>query len=194
MEIVIIDNDDSFTGNLEHLFVESTGSRPWVVPYSDIRTVDSSAPELVVISAGPGRPSEYPDYAPILESGVPILGICLGLQIINEHFGGETAMLPDCVHGKTDDISFAGRIYTVARYHSLYLRRVAGCFDVIAANSAGVPMALRHKTRRTLGYQFHPESFLTPDGAYFVDYAISFLNPDCSREVPGRRRTVRPVS
>jgi para-aminobenzoate synthetase component 2 len=191
MKLVIIDNDDSFTGNLEHLLVESIGSRPLVVPYSHIDTVSPDEYDLEVISAGPGKPSEYPDYAALLESGVPILGICLGMQIINEHFGGVTARLPDCVHGKTDAVEFDGHTFTVARYHSLYLRRVAGCLDVIAVNDSGVPMALRHKSRRILGYQFHPESFMTPEGVYFVDHAISFLYPNRPHEVPRGRRVAR---
>jgi len=191
MKAVIIDNDDSFTGNLEHLLVESIGSRPLVVPYSHLGTVSPEDYDLAVISAGPGKPSEYPDYASLLESGVPILGICLGMQIINEHFGGETARLPGCMHGKTDWVEFDGRIFTVARYHSLYLRRVADCLEVIAANDAGVPMALRHKTCKIIGYQFHPESFMTPEGAYFVDYAIGFLDPGRSHEVPCDRGVTR---
>ena len=191
MKAVIIDNDDSFTGNLEHILVESIGSHPLIVPYSYLDTVDPEKYDIVVISAGPGKPSEYPDYSELLESGVPLLGICLGMQIINEHFGGETARLPDCVHGKTDRVEFDGHTFTVARYHSLYLRRVADCLEVIARNAAGVPMALRHKSRRIIGYQFHPESFMTPEGAYFVDHAISFLCPDRSHEVPRDSRVAR---
>ncbi len=191
MKVVIFDNNDSFTGNLEHLLVESIGSRPLIVPYSYLDTVDPEKYDVVVISAGPGKPSEYPEYAALLESGVPVLGICLGMQIINEHFGGETAGLPDCVHGKTDRVELDGHTFTVARYHSLYLQRVTECLEVIAVNGAGVPMALRHKTRRIIGYQFHPESFMTPEGAYFVDYAISFLYPNRSHEVPRGRRVAR---
>jgi anthranilate/para-aminobenzoate synthase component II len=191
MRVVIIDNDDSFTGNLEHLLVESIGSRPLIVPYSHLDSVNPEDCDLAVISAGPGKPSEYPDYAAVLESDVPLLGICLGMQIINEHFGGETARLPDCVHGKTDRVEFDGHTFTVARYHSLCLQRVADCLEVIAVNAGGVPMALRHKTRRIIGYQFHPESFMTPEGAHFVDYAISFLYPNRSLEVPGDRGDAR---
>ena len=191
MKTVIIDNDDSFTGNLEHLLVDSIGSQPLIAPYSYLDTVNPEDHDLAVISAGPGKPSEYPEYAALLESGVPVLGICLGMQIINEHFGGETARLPDCVHGKTDRVEFDGRTFTVARYHSLYLRRVADCLETIAVNATGVPMALRHKTRRIIGYQFHPESFMTPEGAYFADYAISFLCPNRSPEVPRGIRVAR---
>jgi anthranilate/para-aminobenzoate synthase component II len=175
MKIILTDNSDSFTANLEHLLVACTHCRPHVVSYTDINDADFLSYDLAVISAGPGKPSEYPNYAKLLESGIPVLGICLGLQIINEHFGGGTARLPECIHGKTDEIQFQERHFVVARYHSLYLHPVAESLEVVAGNSIGLPMAVRHRTRAIMGYQFHPESFMTPDGGYFVDHAVSFL-------------------
>jgi para-aminobenzoate synthetase component 2 len=131
--------------------------------------------DLLVVSAGPGHPSEYTKYSKLLDSDVSVLGICLGMQVINEHFGGTTVRLEGCVHGRSDVIIFDGRSFEVATYNSLRVDHVGEDLEVIARNSKGVPMALRHRTRRIIGYQFHPESFLTADGGYFVEYAINFL-------------------
>lgn len=176
MKILIVDNDDSFTGNLEHLIAGCLKVEPIVVPCTRISFVEPSQYDLIVISAGPGKPSEYRDYGPILDSGVPVLGICLGMQIVNEHFGGETARLDGCIHGRTERIEFEGRSFDVARYHSLYVKKVGFDLDVIAANANGVPMALQHRSRRIIGYQYHPESFMTTDGGYFIDHAIDFIH------------------
>jgi len=175
MKNIIIDNNDSFTRNLEHLLALSAKGKVEITPYALLPGLDPNKYGLAVISPGPGNPGEYPGYARLLDSGLPVLGVCLGMQIINEHFKGQTARLPGCVHGKTESIEFAGRTFTVARYHSLYLSRVARDLEVIAANEAGVPMAVKHKTRKILGLQFHPESFLTPKGPWFIHYALDFL-------------------
>ncbi|MBU1317693.1 MAG: aminodeoxychorismate/anthranilate synthase component II [candidate division Zixibacteria bacterium] len=176
MRILIIDNDDSFTGNLKHLIAQRLQTDPVVVPYTRLSVVEPSQYDLIVISAGPGKPSEYTGYRHMLDSDIPILGICLGMQIINEYFGGETARLDGCIHGRTERIEFEGRSLDVARYHSLCVKRVGANLEVIAVNSGGVPMALQHRSKRILGYQFHPESFLTTDGGYFIDYAIDFIH------------------
>ena len=175
LKIILIDNNDSFTRNLEHLLVLSAKASVEIAPYALLSGVNPGKYGLAVISPGPGNPGEYPGYARLLDSGLPTLGVCLGMQIINEHFKGQTARLPGCVHGKTEGINFAGRTFTVARYHSLYLSRVARDLEVLAANGAGVPMAVRHKTRKILGLQFHPESFLTPEGPWFIRYALDFF-------------------
>ncbi|MDH4157702.1 MAG: aminodeoxychorismate/anthranilate synthase component II [candidate division Zixibacteria bacterium] len=176
MKILIIDNNDSFTANLEHLLAVTTRSEPEVVPYANLADSRPAAYDLSVISPGPGWPSDYPGYAPLLDSGTPVLGICLGMQIINEHFGGDTSTLPGCVHGRTDRVVLDGRAFVVARYHSLHLSRVASSLEVIAANPDGVAMAVKHRSRPLLGYQFHPESFLTGDGGCLIDYACRVLD------------------
>jgi para-aminobenzoate synthetase component 2 len=172
---LLLDNNDSFTANLEHLLAACIPGEVQVRPYDALPELDFSAFDLAVISPGPGHPRAYPAYDRLLESGLPILGVCLGLQIINDHFGGDTARLPGCFHGRTDRIVFAGKHFDVARYHSLYLRQPASCLDVTARNAGGVPMAARHVSRKILGYQFHPESFLTTDGPFFIRHALDFF-------------------
>ncbi|MGJ3524208.1 aminodeoxychorismate/anthranilate synthase component II [Nitratidesulfovibrio sp. D1] len=213
MRILLADNHDSFTRNLEHLLVAATGCVPIVVPADRLAEVTSGWPhasgdespaarwDLLVISPGPGAPVEYPQYAPLLGGEdtrvahahaaaaappsppphtsnsvpAPVLGICLGLQIINAHFGGVTAPLPGCVHGKPDTLHYAGQTRTVARYHSLHLSAMGAGMRVLARNGQGVVMAARHECLPLLGYQFHPESFLTPDGVWWIRHALHAL-------------------
>jgi para-aminobenzoate synthetase component 2 len=174
VNILLIDNNDSFTYNLEHVLVAITGTTPRIAPYEALTRYELSEFQLVVVSPGPGRPSAYPDYRYLLEQTIPVLGICLGMQIINDYFGGETRPLPDCVHGRA-----------VGRYHSLYVRKVGAGLDVTCRNRDGIPMVLRHHSRPLLGYQFHPESFLTSAGEFLIEYALTTLGLSRSRDLSG---------
>lgn len=132
--------------------------------------------DLIVISPGPGAPEEYPGYGAVLQGTTPVLGICLGLQIINSHFGGTTAPLDGCVHGKTDTALLHGvGSFTVARYHSLHLATLGHAMRPLAHTPQGIIMAARHETLPVMGYQFHPESFLTPDGVFWIRHALDTL-------------------
>lgn len=175
MRILLVDNRDSFTRNLEHLLVQATGHVPRIAPYDSFRPSDARAFDLCVVSPGPGHPRDYPAYGPLLDSGRPVLGICLGLQIMNLHFGGTVDRLPGCVHGKTSRFTLFGRDVLAARYHSLYLSRVAPDLEVLAGHQ-GVPMAARHRSLPLLGLQFHPESFLTPHGPDILRDALNLLS------------------
>jgi len=170
--ILLIDNYDSFTRNLEHLLAGRLCVVPSVVGYDKMPELDLDGYDMIVISPGPGKPSEYPEYRRLLSCNTPVIGVCLGMQILSELYGGQTERLAACVHGKTDRIVFDGRTMDVARYHSLYASRVPECFDVVARNVDGIPMAIRHKRQPRIGYQFHPESFMTADGGAFIDYAL----------------------
>lgn len=176
MRILIIDNNDSFTRNLEHLLALHTKAIIVVEPYARLadNTLALNA-DLLVLSPGPGRPTDYPAHARVMESGLPVLGICLGMQAINEHFGGETERLEGCVHGKPEVITFGDKTLAVARYHSLYCAKIGTGLTVLTENLAGTPMTIRHESLPLLGYQFHPESFLTENGGYFIDYALETL-------------------
>jgi len=189
MKILLIDNNDSFTNNLKHLLVkEIDHAEVTVVSYSKILSCSVKADcehnkksfnldefDLIVISPGPGKPQDYPGYDVVIDSGKPILGICLGMQILNEHFGGQTSRLTGCFHGRAEDIDFNGLNIAVARYHSLYCNVIGKGLEVVGANSHGVPMAIVHNQRPLLAYQFHPESFLTKQAGVFIGYALNFF-------------------
>ena len=176
MHVLLIDNNDSFTRNLEHLLVSAMpGAEVAVEPYARLADLNPAGADLVVISPGPGDPSEYAGYGRVLDAGRPVLGICLGMQIINGLCGGATGPLAGCVHGKTDEVAWLGQTRTVARYHSLHVTEVGRGLSVLAANRDGVVMGLGSRERRLLGYQFHPESFLTPDGEAFIHDALDYL-------------------
>lgn len=175
MNTLLIDHNDSFTRNLEHLLAAHLPKPPQVVSHEELPHMASANWSFIVLSPGPGRPGDYPDHGPLLRSGVPVLGVCLGMQIINEHFGGTTDRLQGCVHGRAERIRLAGRELLVARYHSLYCSRIGEGLVATAANANGVPMALVHRTLPVMGYQFHPESFLTEDGGFCVRHAMEVL-------------------
>ncbi|UZP66440.1 aminodeoxychorismate/anthranilate synthase component II [Desulfovibrio mangrovi] len=184
MRLLLADNNDSFTRNLEHLLVAATASRPQLVPYGRLGELEPADYDCIVISPGPGHPREYPCYARFLDSGVPVLGICMGMQIINSHFGGTTGRLPASMggaHGKQGTIMMEGEERTVARYHSLHCNSVGSGLRITATltepNPEGpaIVMALQHENRPLMGYQFHPESFLTPNGTWYIDHALRFF-------------------
>ncbi len=176
MNILLIDNNDSFTRNLEHLLVSSIDEASVTVEsYARLATLDLDQPDLIVISPGPGTPEEYPGYDVVFDAGKPVLGICLGMQILNEQFDGSTGRLAGCVHGKTDMVKWKEQQQVVARYHSLSVTQVGDQLDTLATNADGIPMCLGNAERQVFGYQFHPESFLTQNGGVFIHDALVFL-------------------
>ena len=180
MRIVLLDNNDSFTHNLEHLLVAATASVPEIISYNSNGESLAACPfeefDLIVISPGPGHPVEYDAYSRVFESGKPVLGICMGMQIINHYFGGTTDRLPGCVHGKTDTLELDGEHKTIARYHSLYLSGIGDGLKVTATLSGtSIPMIVEHNTRPIMGLQFHPESFLTHQGNWYIHHATRFF-------------------
>jgi para-aminobenzoate synthetase component 2 len=176
MRILLVDNRDSFTRNLEHLIVAAVGSVPAITPYDSFRTDMALGYDVTVLSPGPGHPDDYPGYGGLFDASRPVLGICLGLQIANVHFGGAADRLPGCIHGRTSVFTLFGRQVEAARYHSLYLSRVAPDLEVLA-EFQGIPMAAKHRRLPVLGFQFHPESFLTPQGEGIIRDALQMLLP-----------------
>ncbi|MBD3308143.1 anthranilate/aminodeoxychorismate synthase component II [candidate division KSB3 bacterium] len=178
MNILIIDNFDSFTYNLAQYFGELGANlqifRNNAISVSEIR---AHAPDGIVISPGPGTP----DHAGItlsviaeLADAIPILGVCLGHQAIGQAFGGKVIRAAELMHGKTSQIYHDGTgIFedlpsplTATRYHSLVVdpESVPPCLRVTAHTRDGVIMGLSHTDLPVFGVQFHPESFLTTAG------------------------------
>jgi anthranilate synthase component 2 len=181
MKIVIIDNYDSFTYNLSHL-IKSLGAEVDVVRNDQFELSDLEPYSKIVLSPGPGIPSEAGLLLDVIRTYAgkkPILGVCLGHQAIGEVFGAKLENLSDVFHGVAtpchiiaDDPIFSGldRDITVGRYHSWVVATngLPACLEVTAVSDEGQIMALRHKTLNVRGIQFHPESVLTPDGRKMI--------------------------
>ncbi len=184
--ILLIDNYDSFTYNLAHLFgelgAEVTVRRNDAI---DADEAERLAPSHLVLSPGPGRPSDAGASVAIVQrlaQRVPTLGVCLGHQAIVEAFGGEIGQAKRLVHGKPSEISHDGRglfeglpqPFEAGRYHSLAATQIPDCLEVSATCTDDEVMAVRHRGLLVDGLQFHPESVLTPLGP---ELARNFLEP-----------------
>ncbi len=181
MKVVIIDNYDSFTYNLSHL-IKSLGAEVTVVRNDQFELQDLEQFNKIVLSPGPGIPSEAGLLLDVIRTYAgkkPILGVCLGHQAIGEVFGGKLVNLSDVFHGVAtpchivaDDPIFSGieRDITIGRYHSWVVSNedLPECLEVTAVSPEGQIMALRHKSLNIRGIQFHPESVLTPDGKKMI--------------------------
>jgi anthranilate synthase component 2 len=182
MKLLIIDNYDSFTYNIVHA-VKQLGYAVDVRRNDKITLDEVDAYDKIIISPGPGIPSEAGIVPEMLKRYAPtksILGVCLGHQAIGECFGATLLNLPKVYHGiqtpvhvTKDDYLFAGLpdTFHVGRYHSWVVDTVnfPDALEVIAEDSTGSIMALRHKTYDVRGVQFHPESILTPDGLTIIN-------------------------
>jgi anthranilate synthase/aminodeoxychorismate synthase-like glutamine amidotransferase len=182
--ILLVDNYDSFTYNLAHLFGELGAEvTVWRNDVIDADEAERLAPSHLVLSPGPGKPRDAGESLSIVERlapRVPTLGVCLGHQVIVESFGGEIGQAKRLVHGKASEVSHDGRgifhglpeSFEAGRYHSLAATRVPDCLEVSATCSDDEVMAVRHRELPVDGVQFHPESVLTPLGS---ELARNFL-------------------
>jgi anthranilate synthase component 2 len=174
--ILLIDNYDSFTYNLAHLF-GALGVEVKVLRNDeiDVDEAERLAPSHLVVSPGPGRPADAGVSVEIvrrLGATTPTLGVCLGHQAIVEAFGGEVGYAKELLHGKARPVTHDGTgIFTglpqpfdAGRYHSLAATRLPDTLEPTAYAEDGEVMAVRHRTLRVVGVQFHPESVLTPEG------------------------------
>lgn len=189
MKILMIDNYDSFTYNLVHM-LEAFDGISVVVKRNDQLTLDDAIPfDKIVLSPGPGIPSEaglMPEIVRAFAETKSILGVCLGHQCIGESFGGTLLNIDVPIHGKATPIEVIEpseilfkdlpRRFSVGRYHSWVVQRdgfPAGELEVTAVDDAGNVMALRHKRLNVRGVQFHPESILTEHGKKMLENWIS---------------------
>ena len=186
--LLVIDNYDSFTYNLVQ-YLGELGAEMKVFRNDEI-TVDEIEndlkPEKILISPGPGTPDDAGISLGAVDrfaGRIPILGVCLGHQAIGQHFGGKVVRAPEPVHGKPVEVRHDGRTifeglsetFNAGRYHSLVVERdsMPECLEISAVSPDGLVMALRHKTEKVEGVQFHPESILTEEGKHLLQ---NFLN------------------
>lgn len=176
--ILIIDNYDSFTYNLVQYF-EALHFEV-VVFYNDQITIDqikALKPDAICVSPGPGSPSEAKMVVDIIQAvkqTIPILGVCLGHQMIVEAFGGRVMKARQPMHGKQDMIFHDNEVIydrlpnplQVTRYHSLIADPDSLPEDLIVTSTteAGEVMSVRHRALPVEGIQFHPEAILTEHG------------------------------
>ncbi|WMN59842.1 aminodeoxychorismate/anthranilate synthase component II [Pseudoalteromonas xiamenensis] len=189
-KIYFLDNFDSFSYNLvdELLLL----GHDLVVYRNNIdadylfnKMKEETAPVILVLSPGPGAPSDAGCLLELIEKcrgHFPMLGICLGHQALTQSYGGTVGHAGQTVHGKSSIIDIAthpvfegmGSNMPVARYHSLMATSVPECLSIIAKYE-DIPMAIYHEKDNALGFQFHPESILTPNGAQLLKQSVDFL-------------------
>ena len=174
-KLLLVDNDDCFIQTIAN-YARQTGAE--VITYRaglTAQQISEIAPHLILISPGPGRPSEFgvPDLVKTaVRLGIPVFGVCLGLQGIVEAFGGELGVLDYPMHGKRSMVRHRGQgifeglpeEFQVGRYHSLYARRdkFPACLEITAESTeGGIVMGVRHRELPIEAVQFHPESILT---------------------------------
>jgi anthranilate synthase component 2 len=181
--IILIDNYDSFTYNLYHLLVQMDPDvRVFRNDAISVEGVLDLRPDAVVISPGPGRPSEAGICIELIRRAggrIPMLGVCLGHQAMAEATGGRVIHAPTLLHGKTSSIRHEGtplfrdvaNPFEATRYHSLAVDPDALPSDwaISAWADDGVVMAIEHRRWPMAGVQFHPESILTREGPRIVE-------------------------
>ncbi|NDV88269.1 aminodeoxychorismate/anthranilate synthase component II [Aurantimonas aggregata] len=188
--ILVLDNYDSFVFNVAR-YVERLGGELTILrnDATTVEALEALSPEAVIISPGPCSPQEAGislELVRRLSGRLPILGVCLGHQIIGAAFEGTVTRALKPMHGRASTVEHAGtRLFagfdgptTVGRYHSLIVEEtpaMRAALTVDARSAEGEIMALSHRAHPTYGIQFHPESVLTEDGerifANFLDLA-----------------------
>ncbi len=205
MRTLLVDNYDSFTYNLYQLLGEVNGQAPVVVRNdADWAEIAIERFDAIVVSPGPGRPERPLDFGhsarAIRESGLPLLGVCLGHQGICHAFGGVVEHAPRPMHGRVSAVSHTGiglfeglpSPFSAVRYHSLAVADVPSELEIVAWSEDDVVMGVRHRTKPLWGVQFHPESICTQHGrellANFRDLALAHRDgrPPHGASTPGR--------
>lgn len=196
--IALIDNFDSFTFNLYQQvsrLLTNARSQPeqvFVVRNNVMKAEEiiELKPEALIFSPGPGGPDDTGVCKELIEIAIakklPLLGVCLGHQLIASYFGAKVSRAPKPVHGQHSLIFhnanglFVGATnpMQVARYHSLAVYELPDCLSLDAKTEDGVIMALSHIELPIWGVQFHPESFMTVEGDNIISNFLSFVYPE----------------
>jgi anthranilate synthase len=175
--VLLIDHEDSFVHTLAN-YLRQTGAEVMTMRHGltagDMREI---APDLVVLSPGPGTPGDFnldETIRSLVALGLPVFGVCLGLQGMVEHFGGRLGTLDTPAHGKPSRIHIqGGRLFdglhepmAVGRYHSLYAlpHSLPPELEITSTSEDGVVMSVEHRSLPMLAVQFHPESIMTLEG------------------------------
>ena len=184
--LLMIDNYDSFTYNLVQYFGE-LGQDVQVYRNDEItlEQIEALKPQYLVVSLGPCSPREAGISVAAIQhfaGKLPIMGVCLGHQAICEYYGGTVGSAGEIIHGKSSLIDHSGQDMfsgfanplPVARYHSLVATYVPDELEVVA-HYKEMPMAVLHRADRVLGFQFHPESIMTTEGARLLTQSLAFI-------------------
>ena len=188
MKILLIDNYDSFTYNLYHYF-SSLKCKVEVLRNDKIKIneINKNKYKKIVISPGPGNPNNAGSCLKIVKQfhkSIPILGVCLGHQVIGQAFGSNIVVSKKIMHGKTSQIKHSGKgIFRgikndihATRYHSLIIdRKTLGKELIVTAETKDkIIMGVMHKKYNIHGVQFHPESIKTKMGMKILENFISY--------------------
>lgn len=180
-KLLVIDNYDSFTHNLVQMFMHyDLEIKVFRADKIDVKQAVRLRPDYLLVSPGPKDPAESGisvDLVRAFSGVIPILGVCLGMQCINEANGGRTVKAPVPVHGKTSRVFHDGagifsglpRPFTAARYHSLMVDPEGTELRVTARTDDGIIMGLDDPEQNIHGVQFHPESFMTDCGFTLIE-------------------------
>jgi para-aminobenzoate synthetase component 2 len=209
--VLVVDNYDSFVYNLVQ-YLGQLGAECVVRRNDEVtaRELPALGVDGVLLSPGPGIPEAAGVCIEMVhacaQADVPLLGVCLGHQAIGVAYGGVVGRAPELLHGKTSEVTHAGvgvlaglpSPFTATRYHSLAIAddSVPAQLEVTARTESGVIMAVRHRTARVEGVQFHPESVLTQGGHLMLanwlrecgDSSALALAPELAEAVEVRRR------
>ncbi|WP_026404709.1 anthranilate synthase component II [Actinomadura rifamycini] len=171
--VLVVDNHDSFVYNIVQ-YLRELGADCRVASRADVAVGDAAGADGVLLSPGPGRPADAGVCAALVRSGAPVLGVCLGHQVIAHAYGAAVSRAPEVVHGYTSLIRHDGRgvfaglpnPFPATRYHSLAVEAatVPDVLEITARTPDGVVMGLRHRAAPVEGVQFHPESVLSVGG------------------------------
>lgn len=196
--ILVIDNYDSFVFNLVQ-YLGQLGVEVDVRRNDEVTVEQARAYDGILLSPGPGTPVDAGVCMDIVRScagEVPILGVCLGHQVIAEVYGGVVDRAPELLHGKTSQVEHSGagvltglpEPFTATRYHSLAVipESVPDVLEVTGTTESGVIMALRHRELDVEGVQFHPESVLTEGGhRLLANWLVTCGDIDAPRRAEG---------
>lgn len=199
LKVLFIDNFDSFTYNL----VDEFGKRNCLTkvyradtPLDElIKVAKDFAPDLLLISPGPGNPDGAGvslDAIGHFKDKIPVFGVCLGHQCIIQYFGGKVAHAPAVMHGKPSRITHTGKgVFAglenplqAGRYHSLCAVTLPDSLEQ-TADFEGIVMGVQHKELPVFGVQFHPESILTPTGGKIIE---NIINIAAGTEIPSEAK------